>query len=108
MRVLDAAVALGNPLIPAVRTADRDDVVGGIVDSLEGHLVSGLERHLAATGGDRGPSVPDENLRVAVGVDVHSVVARLFHGQGRVGSVDLEDLVLVEIANVKRAHTRLD
>ena len=78
----------------------------GALGAVDVHRVARRQGHLAAAGGGHGAAAPHLHARVAVVVHVHAVVAGALEGDGRVGRVDLEDLVVGEPADLEGGRAR--
>ena len=98
-RVVPATVAGGAPLLPVVgRQGVANVVTGGIGAGDDGGLVA-LHRERRAGGGDFGFTAPHRHRgRVPGRVHVDAIAAGAEQGHGAVGRVDLEAVLVVEIA----------
>ena len=84
------------------RRCDRDEVVARRVETLEKDRVARAQRHLSASGGATVAGRDEPGLAWTRPADVDPVVARSLERDGRVGRVDLEDLVGLQPADLER------
>src|SRR5213594_1393746 len=99
-RVVPAAVASGAPVLPLVR-ADRVAHVVARRGAARYHgCLLRVHREGGGRGGDLGFAASHgDRRRVAAGIDVHAIHARAQQGYRAVWCIDLEALVLAQVAH---------